>query len=102
VDRAHKFYLRQIEKFFFLFLFLFLFIINLFIYIFVLDVTLFFSHLLLPNPYGKYSLEERKAIFNTEGSYDLRSLVMKEGIRNGMMEVFVLFFFFYLIIIYYY
>jgi hypothetical protein len=81
---------------------MFLIIINFFIYIFVLDVTLFFSHLLLPNPYGNYKLEERKAIFNTEGSYYSRSLIMKEGIKNGMMEVFVLFFFFcfYLLLIY--
>jgi hypothetical protein len=86
----------------FFYFFLFLFIINLFIYIFVLDTTLPFSNFLLPNPYGKYKLEGRKAIFNTEGSYDPRSLVMKEGIKNGMMEVFVLFYFFFLVIIFYY
>jgi hypothetical protein len=75
----------------FLFFFVFLFIINLFNYIFVLDVTLFFSHLLLYNPYGNYRLEGRKAIF---GGGDTRSLIMKEGIKNGLMEVFVLFYFF--------
>jgi hypothetical protein len=80
----------------FLFFFVFLFIINLFNYIFVLDTTLPFSNFLLPNPYGNYKLEERKAIFNSEGRYNIRSLIMKEGIKNGMMEVFVLFIYFFI------
>jgi hypothetical protein len=81
----------------FLFFFVLLFINNLFNYIFVLDVPRFFSNFLLPNPYGKYKLVGRKAIFGGGGwGNDTKSLVMKDGIKNGMMEMFVLFFFFFL------
>jgi hypothetical protein len=38
-------------------------------------------------------MEGRKAIF--KGSKELRSLVMKERIKDGIIEVFVLFFFFF-------
>jgi hypothetical protein len=75
-----------------------LFICFLLFFIFISDATIPFSHFLLPNPYDKYKLEERKIIFNGGGlnGDNIRSLIMKEGIKDGMMQVFVLCFVFYL------
>jgi hypothetical protein len=44
------------------------------------------SRLTIPNPHRKFKLEGQKIIF--EG--DKRSLIIKEGISDGILEVFVL------------
>jgi hypothetical protein len=53
------------------------------------DYSLPLSRLIIPNPYGKFKLEKRNIIF--EG-HDLnsRSLMLKKGIWDGILEVFVL------------
>jgi hypothetical protein len=45
------------------------------------------SKLTIPNPHGKFKLEGRKIIFQGD-SYE-RSVVLKEGISDGILEVFV-------------
>jgi hypothetical protein len=50
------------------------------------DGSLPLSRLIIPNPHGEFKLEARNIIF--EG--DLRSLILKEGISDGILEVFVL------------
>jgi hypothetical protein len=47
------------------------------------------SHFLLPNKYGNYKLEGRKATFNSDKNGETRSLIFKEGISDGVLEVFV-------------
>jgi hypothetical protein len=42
---------------------------------------------IIPNPHGKFKLEGRNVIFEGE---NLRSLIFKEGISDGILEVFVL------------
>jgi hypothetical protein len=60
--------------------------------LFLLDTSSPLSSLLLPNPYGSFALEGRKATFSGEGRYDdIRSLVLREGMSDGIMEVFVFF-----------
>jgi hypothetical protein len=55
---------------------------------FFLDSSLPLSRLVFPNPHGKFKLEGRKIIFQGD-SYE-RSVVLKEGISDGILEVFVL------------
>jgi hypothetical protein len=55
--------------------------------LFFSDCSLPLSRLTIPNPHGKFKLEGRKIIF--EGDYT-RSLILKEGISDGILEVFVL------------
>jgi hypothetical protein len=52
------------------------------------DGSLPLSRLTIPNPHGKFKLEGRKITF--EGIYNRRSLILKEGISDGILEVFVL------------
>jgi hypothetical protein len=60
-------------------------------YIFFLDRSLPLSKLTIPNPHGKFELEGQKIIFEGDGySDDSRSLILKEGISDGILEVFVL------------
>jgi hypothetical protein len=59
--------------------------------LFFLDTSSSLSTLLLPNPYGSFALEGRKATFSGGGCGHERSLVMREGVSDGIMEVFVLF-----------
>jgi hypothetical protein len=62
-------------------------IINIILLLFFSDCSLPLSKLTIPNPHGKFRLEGRKIIF--EGGYT-RSLIFKEGISDGILEVFVL------------
>jgi hypothetical protein len=53
------------------------------------DYFLPLSRLIIHNPHGKFKLEGQKIIF--EGGYNnQRSLILKEGISDGILEVFVL------------
>jgi hypothetical protein len=55
--------------------------------LFFLDGSLPLSKLTIPNPHGEFKLEGRNIIF--ENGY-LRSLILKEGLLDGILEVFVL------------
>jgi hypothetical protein len=60
-----------------------------FVYLlFFSDCSLPLSKFTIPNPHGKFKLEGGKMIFEC-GSYT-RSLILKEGISDGILEVFVL------------
>jgi hypothetical protein len=85
MDWTYKFHFLEIKKFFLLFYFYFYFIF------FILDTSIPFSHFLVENPYDNYKLNERKAMFNSDNKYEDRSLIMKEGTKDGIIEVFVLF-----------
>jgi hypothetical protein len=52
------------------------------------DDSLPLSRLVFPNPHRKLKLKGRKIIFQDD-SYE-RSLILKEGISDGILEVFVL------------
>jgi hypothetical protein len=57
--------------------------------LFFSDYSLPLSRLIIHNPHGKFKLEGRNIIF--EGGWDNpRSLILKEGISDGILEVFVL------------
>jgi hypothetical protein len=43
----------------------------------------------IPNPYGKFELEGRNIIFKSN-FIDVRSFILKKGISDGILEVFVL------------
>jgi hypothetical protein len=47
--------------------------------------------LIVPNPHGKFKLEGRNIIFECDWR-NSRSLILKEGISDGILEVFVLFY----------
>jgi hypothetical protein len=51
--------------------------------LFFSDYFLPLSRLIVPNPYGKFRLEKRNVMFNC-------TLILKEGISDGILEVFVL------------
>jgi hypothetical protein len=57
---------------------------------FFLDGSLPLSRLTIPNPHGEFELEGRNIVFQGDGYEDRRSLILKEGISNGILEVFVL------------
>jgi hypothetical protein len=57
----------------------------LFIFIFS-DATLPLSRLTIYDPHGKFKFEERNIIF--EGIVSVTSVILKEGILNGILEVF--------------
>jgi hypothetical protein len=57
-----------------------------FIVIIILDTSLPLSRLIIPNPYGKFKLEGRNVIFEG-GGYE-RSVILKDGILNRILEVF--------------
>jgi hypothetical protein len=59
------------------------------LFLYFLGGSLPLSRLIFPNPYGKFKLEGRKIIF--EGDGDPKSVILKEGISDGILEVFVLF-----------
>jgi hypothetical protein len=61
----------------------------LFCYCFFSDSSLPLSRLIIPNPHGKFKLEKQKIIFKT-GRLNPRSVILKEGISDGILEVFVL------------
>jgi hypothetical protein len=46
------------------------------------------SRLTIPNPHGMFKLERRKIIF--ECIFNISSFILKEGISDGILEVFVL------------
>jgi hypothetical protein len=48
---------------------------------------------LYPNPHDNYKLEGRKAIFNSDNKSGTRSLILKEGTKDLIIEVFELFYF---------
>jgi hypothetical protein len=52
------------------------------------DSSLPLSRLIIPNPHGKFKLEGRNIIFES-GDYP-QSVILKEGISEGILEVFVL------------
>jgi hypothetical protein len=60
--------------------------------LFFSDCSLQLSRLIIPNSHGKFKLEGRNIIFQGNGysSIDTRSLILKEGISYGILEVFVL------------
>jgi hypothetical protein len=58
--------------------------------LFFSDCSLPLSRLLIPNPYGKFKLEGRNVIFECQKS-NVRSLILKEGISDGVLEMFVLY-----------
>jgi hypothetical protein len=78
MNETHSLYYLQIEKYYYYF----------FCYYFFLDCFLPLSKLTIPNPHGKFKLEGRNVIF--EGDYNEKSLILKEGIPDGILEVFVL------------
>jgi hypothetical protein len=86
MDKKYKFHIFQIKNFVSFFFFNHYFIL--------LDTTIPLSNFLIPNPNDNYKLEGRKAIFNSDFKSETRSLIMKERIKNGIIEVFVLFFFY--------
>jgi hypothetical protein len=59
-------------------------------YFFFSDDSLPLSKLTIPNPHGKFKLEGRNIIFQGDSYVNRRSLILKEGIRDGILEVFIL------------
>jgi hypothetical protein len=56
-------------------------------------LLLFFSDTsvpLFPNPHGEFELEGRSLIFESDDEDNTRSLILKEGISDGILEMFVL------------
>jgi hypothetical protein len=47
------------------------------------------TDLVVPNPHGGFTLEGRRGIFSGE-DYVLRSLILRKGITDGVLEVFAL------------
>jgi hypothetical protein len=64
-------------------------IIIIFCYYFFSDGSLPLSRLAIPNPHKKFKLEGRNIIFEW-GYPNVMSLILKEGISDGILEVFVL------------
>jgi hypothetical protein len=55
------------------------------------DGSLPLSRLTIPNPHEKFQLEGRNIIFEGDGWVrNTRSVILKEGISDGILEVFVL------------
>jgi hypothetical protein len=52
-----------------------------------LDCSLPLSRLIIPNPHLMFTLEGRNIVFY----FEAQSLILKEGILNGILEVFVLY-----------
>jgi hypothetical protein len=55
--------------------------------LFFSDYSFPLCRLIIPDPHGKFELEGRNITF--EGN-DFRSLILKEGISDGILEEFVL------------
>jgi hypothetical protein len=64
-------------------------IIIIYLLLFFSDCSLPLSKLTIPNPHGRFKLEGRKIIFEA-GIFNPRSVILKEGISDGILEVFVL------------
>jgi hypothetical protein len=59
--------------------------------LFFLDTFLPLSRLIIPNPHGKFELKKRNIIFQGNGySSHTRSIILKEGISDGILEVFII------------
>jgi hypothetical protein len=56
--------------------------------LFFSDYSLLLSKLIIPNPHGNFTLEERNFEFEGDEGYP-RSVILKEGISDGILEVFV-------------
>jgi hypothetical protein len=56
--------------------------------LFFSDYFLPLSRSIIPNPHRKFKLEGRNVIF--EGGNNITSLILKEGISDKILEVFVL------------
>jgi hypothetical protein len=54
------------------------------------DGSLPLSKLTIPNPYEEFNLEGRNIIFESDWR-NPRSLILKKGISDGILEVFVLY-----------
>jgi hypothetical protein len=59
--------------------------------LFFSDYSIPVSRLTIPNPHEMFKLEGRNIIFEIESNdlIDERSLILKEGISNGILEVFM-------------
>jgi hypothetical protein len=57
--------------------------------LFFSDGSLPLSKLTIPNPHGKFKLEGRNIIFQGDSDEDTKSVILKEGISDGILEVFV-------------
>jgi hypothetical protein len=55
---------------------------------------------IIPNEKGSFLLEGRKATFDGGGHGNARSLILKEGISDGVVEVFVFLLLFIFVIIF--
>jgi hypothetical protein len=56
--------------------------------LFFSDRSLSLFRLIIPNVYGRFKLEGRNIILKGD-DYNSRSLILKEGISEGILEVFV-------------
>jgi hypothetical protein len=75
MNETHPFCYLSIEKYYYLLL------------LFFSDCSLQLSRLIIPNSHGMFKLEGRNVIFEYP---HIRSLILKEGISDGILEVFVL------------
>jgi hypothetical protein len=57
------------------------------LFFFFLDSSLPLSRLIIPYPYENLKFKGRNAIFEGD-NYNKRSVLLKEGISNGILEVF--------------
>jgi hypothetical protein len=66
-------------------------IIIILLLLFFSDGSLPLSRLAIPNPHGKFKIEAQNMVFQGDDNFkDVRSLILKEGISDGILEVFVL------------
>jgi hypothetical protein len=87
-----NFTFAKLKSFFFFF----------FYFYFFSDTTIPLLHFLHPNPHDNYKLEGKKAIFHSDNKTDVRSLILKEGTKELIIEVFELFYFILFSIVAYY
>jgi hypothetical protein len=64
------------------------------------DCSLPLSRLIISNPHGRFKLEGRDIIFECDWD-NKRSLILKEGISDGILEVFVTLAYVYFICVYF-
>jgi hypothetical protein len=84
-----NFIFARLKSFFFFFL----------SFYFFLDTTIPLLQFLHPNPYDNYKLEGIKAIFQSDNKAEPRSLILNEGTKDLIMEMFE--FFYFVIFVYY-
>jgi hypothetical protein len=87
LNEAHLFYYSQTKKYYHCYLLL----------LFFLDHSLPLSRLIILNPYGKFKLKQ-DSIFKC-GFINIRSIILKEGVSNVILEMFVFLLTFEVIII---